>query len=62
MEVLEGKPGGARQVVLLNAAAAIVAGEKADTMQDGVKLARESIDSGAAKAKLEILIECSNTA
>jgi anthranilate phosphoribosyltransferase len=62
LEVLEGKPGGARQVVLLNAAAAIVAGEKADTMQDGVKLARESIDSGAAKAKLEILIECSNTA
>jgi anthranilate phosphoribosyltransferase len=62
MEVLEGKPGGARQVVLLNAAAAIVAGEKADTMQDGVKLARESIDSGAAKAKLEILIQCSNTA
>ncbi len=62
LDVLEGKPGGARQVVLLNAAAAIVAGEKADTMQDGVKLARESIDSGAAKAKLEILIECSNTA
>jgi anthranilate phosphoribosyltransferase len=60
LEVLEGKPGGARQVVLLNAAAAIVAGEKADTMQDGVKLARESIDSGAARAKLQTLIQCSN--
>lgn len=60
LDVLDGKPGGARQVVLLNAAAAIVAGEKADNLRDGVKLARESIDSGAAKEKLEILVVCSN--
>ncbi len=48
---------GARQVVLLNAAAAIVAGEKADRMEDGLKLAEESLDSGAALAKLNELME-----
>ncbi len=59
VNVLEGEPGGARQVVLLNAAAAIVAGEKADSMRDAVAVARESIDSGAARKKLDILIEYS---
>lgn len=47
---------GARQVVLLNAAAAIVAGEKADRMEDAMELAKESIDSGAAMEKLDVLI------
>jgi len=56
-EVLEGKPGAARQVVLLNAAAAIVVGEKADRIEDAIALAEGSIDSGAALAKLNILIE-----
>ncbi|MDD4736198.1 MAG: anthranilate phosphoribosyltransferase [Kiritimatiellae bacterium] len=48
---------GARQVVLLNAAAAIVVGEKADRLEDGLKLAEESLDSGAALAKLNDLME-----
>lgn len=57
-DILSGKTkGGARKVVLLNAAAAIVAGEKADRIEDGLKLAAESIDSGAALAKLNTLIE-----
>ncbi|MFA7230855.1 MAG: anthranilate phosphoribosyltransferase [Victivallaceae bacterium] len=60
-EVLSGRnQDGARAVVLLNAAAAIVVGEKADTMQDGLKLATQSIDSGAALEKLEKLIEASH--
>ena len=55
--VLSGEAGGPRDVVLLNAAAAIVAGEKADRLEEGLELARDSIDSGAALAKLETLIE-----
>lgn len=55
--VLEGEPGAPRQVVLLNAAAAIVAGEKADDLSAGLELARQAIDSGAALRKLEVLIE-----
>lgn len=52
---------GARAIVLLNAAAAIVVGEAAETMEEGVKLAKKSIDSGAAAAKLEQLIASSNS-
>ncbi len=56
-DVLSGKDGAPRAVVLLNAAAAIVAGEKADRLEDGLELARKAIDSGAALEKLEQLIE-----
>jgi anthranilate phosphoribosyltransferase len=51
--------GGPRAVTLLNAAAAIIAGCKADTMEDGLKLAEKSIDSGAALEKFKIMIEAS---
>ena len=55
--ILNGTTQGApRNVVLLNAAAAIVAGEKADRFEDGLRLAAESIDAGAALGKLEALI------
>ena len=56
-EVLGGAAGARRDVVLLNAAAAMVVGEKADSLTDGLELARESIDSGAAAATLQTLIE-----
>ena len=59
LAVLEGAPGAPRQIVLLNAAAAIVAGEKAERFEDGLRLAQESIDSGAALHKLETLIAAS---
>ena len=59
--VLEGKPGGPRQVALLNAAAAVVAGEKADRIEDGLQLATQAVDSGTALAKLDILIEETQT-
>jgi len=58
--ILDGSERGApRAVVLLNSAAAIIAGEKADRMEDALKLAEESIDSGAALQKLESLVEAS---
>jgi anthranilate phosphoribosyltransferase len=57
-QILDGKEQGApRAVVLLNAAAAIVAGEKAETLDDGLRLARLAVDSGAAADKLKVLIE-----
>jgi anthranilate phosphoribosyltransferase len=55
-EVLDGRPGPCRDVVLMNAAAALLVGGKAATWTNGVQLAAEVIDSGAAMAKLENLI------
>lgn len=55
-EVLDGSPGPCRDVVLMNAAAALLVGGKVDTMRDGVQLASEIIDSGAAMAKLNSLV------
>ncbi len=54
-EVLSGKKSARRDVVLLNAAAALVAAGRADYLADGVALAVRSIDSGAAAAKLAAL-------
>ncbi len=55
---VEGAP---RSIVILNSALAIVAGGKANTIQEGIAVAREAIDSGAAMAKLRELIKRSNT-
>ena len=51
---------GARSAVLLNAGAAIYTYGKAADLAEGVKMAAESIDSGAALQKLNTLIEVSN--
>jgi len=51
--VLGGAPGPVRDVVLLNAAAVLVAGERANTLKEGVALARRAADNGAALATLE---------
>jgi anthranilate phosphoribosyltransferase len=60
--VLAGEPGACRDITLINAAAALwVAGAAAD-LAAGLDLARESIDSGAARKKLERLVEASNRA
>ncbi len=59
-EVLSGVGGTRGDVVLLNAAAGLVAGAKAANLRDGVHLARHSISSGSAVARLESLIELSN--
>ena len=55
-EVLAGKKSARRDIVLLNAAAALVAAGRADHVRDAVPLAAEAIDSGAALAKLQALI------
>ncbi|MDO4878340.1 MAG: anthranilate phosphoribosyltransferase [Neisseria sp.] len=49
--VLEGQEGAARDIVLLNAAAALYAGNVVSDMEDGVETAKAAIDSGRAKAK-----------
>ena len=55
-EVLAGKKSARRDVVLLNAAAALVASGRADHLRDAIALAAQSIDSGTAAAKLEALV------
>jgi anthranilate phosphoribosyltransferase len=55
-EILDGGKGPRRDIVLLNAAAAIVAGKKAKDIAEGLRVAAQSIDSGAARSKLEQLI------
>jgi len=55
-EVLSGKHGAARDIVLLNAAAALYAGNVVPSLADGVQAAEEAIDSGKAKAKKEEFI------
>jgi anthranilate phosphoribosyltransferase len=55
-EVLAGGKSARRDVVLLNAAAALVAAGRAHHLRNGVPLAEEAIDSGAALAKLEALV------
>jgi len=58
-EVLGGKKSARLDVVLLNAAAALVAAGRADHLRDAVPLAARAIDSGAALGKLEALIKFS---
>ncbi len=56
--ILSGKEKGPkRNVVLLNAAGALVAAEKAPTLKEGISTAEKAIDSGTAMDKLEALIE-----
>src|ERR1700742_1111487 len=58
--VLDGKPGAYRDVALLNAAAALIVAGKAKSLADGVALGTQSLDSGAAAARLKHLIAVSN--
>jgi anthranilate phosphoribosyltransferase len=60
LDVLTGHKGPRRDVVLLNAAPAVVAAGKARTLRDGIQVAAESIDSGAAMEKLTRLREMTN--
>lgn len=59
-EILSGKKGHKRNAVLLNAGAALYIGGKADSLQNGIELAADLIDSGKAMQTLERLIEVSN--
>ena len=59
-DILDGKDGAKRNAVLLNAGAAIYVAGKADSIDSGIKIAKDMIDSGKAKAQLERFIEQSN--
>ena len=58
--LLEGETGAYRDAVLLNAAAALVVADHALTLKEGAEMARESLDSGAAKAKITALQRLTN--
>jgi anthranilate phosphoribosyltransferase len=60
--VLDGKKGPARDVVLLNSGAALYVSGSAATIDDGIRLAAESIDSTKARQKLEQLVAMTNAA
>jgi anthranilate phosphoribosyltransferase len=60
-EVLCGKKSARQDVVLLNAAAALIAAGRADHFRDALPLAAKSIDSGAAASKLDTLIRFTNS-
>ena len=60
-EVLAGRSGPLRDIVLLNAAAGLVAFERASTLAEGVALAAEAVDSGAARQRLERFVEMTNS-
>ena len=59
-DILGGKPGHMRNAVLMNAGAALYLYDKADSLKNGIALAAELIDSGAALKTLEKAIEVSN--
>jgi anthranilate phosphoribosyltransferase len=56
LSVLDNEPGAARDIVILNAGAALYAANVAESMLAGIALARAAIESGAAKGKLAQLI------
>jgi anthranilate phosphoribosyltransferase len=58
--ILEGQPGPKRDIVLLNAGAALYVGDKCATVGDGIKLAAGAIDGGRAKEKLAQLVALTN--
>ncbi|MCK5581032.1 MAG: anthranilate phosphoribosyltransferase [Candidatus Omnitrophica bacterium] len=58
--ILGGEKGPKRDIVVLNAAYALYTAEKVKTIDEGIKMANESIDSGKAKKKLEALKKFTN--
>ena len=61
LSILNGEKGHRRNAVLMNAGAALYIGGKAETMEEGIKLAAELIDCGRAADTLKRLIEISNS-
>jgi anthranilate phosphoribosyltransferase len=59
--VLEGDAGPRRDIVLLNAAAGLVAADRAEDLASGLSAAAEAIDSGAASQALDRLISVSTS-
>lgn len=59
-DLFNGEPSAYRDIVLLNAAAALIVSGKASTLKDGVAIAARVIDNGAAKTTLAKLVAVSN--
>ncbi|MDD1681603.1 MAG: anthranilate phosphoribosyltransferase, partial [Methanoregula sp.] len=61
-EILAGEQGAGRDIVLLNAAAAIYIGGQARDLYEGIRRAASSVDSGDARARLDSLVEATRSA
>jgi anthranilate phosphoribosyltransferase len=59
-DLLSGRPGPYRDIVLLNAAAGLLVGDKVETLRDGVEAAGQAIDRGDALRALDRLVEATN--
>jgi len=59
-DILAGRDGAPRRIVLLNAAAALFVAGRVDTVRDGIQMAAHAIDSGAARETLERLVRGSH--
>jgi anthranilate phosphoribosyltransferase len=59
--ILSGEVGARRNIVIMNAAAALVAGNQASDLKEGVSIAEKTLDNGQALAKLDELIEFSHS-
>lgn len=59
-DLFDGAPGGYRDIVLLNAAAALIVAERATSLKEGAEMAAAALDSGAAKQTLAKLVAVSN--
>jgi anthranilate phosphoribosyltransferase len=57
--ILSGEAGARRNTVVMNAAAALLAGNQSSNLEDGIRIAEEAIHSGKAQAKLDELIRLS---
>ena len=58
LAALDNQPGPQRDIVILNAGAALYAANRADSIAGGIELARETIASGAARAKVDEFVRC----
>jgi anthranilate phosphoribosyltransferase len=58
--VLDGAPGAYREIVLMNAGATLVVAGRAETLGEGIAQAAQAIDSGGARARLDLLVQISN--
>ncbi|MEG2499325.1 MAG: anthranilate phosphoribosyltransferase, partial [Brevundimonas sp.] len=59
--LLNGEKGAYRDIVLMNAAAALIVSDKAETLKQGVEIAAAVIDDGRALAALDALVRASHT-
>jgi len=60
-DLLGGRTGPYRDIVLLNAAAALLVAERVETLREGAELAGQAIDDGRAQATLDSLVAASNS-